>query len=143
MHYKVANPKDVDTYVKIEFPLLNDETFKAKTNLIKDTDSPDYDEHFKVDIQRGNRQFQRIFKRHGVKFEVYSRGGFLRSDILIGTVNVKLQPLETKCDIHDTFDLMEGRKQVGGKLEVKIRVRNPILTKQIEHVNEKWLVLDS
>ncbi|XP_037960446.1 coiled-coil and C2 domain-containing protein 1-like isoform X2 [Teleopsis dalmanni] len=143
MNYNVTNPKDVDTYVKIEFPLLNDEMFKTKTTLIKDTDSPDYDQRFKVDIQRNNRQFQRIFKRHGVKFEVYSRGGFLRSDILIGTVNVKLQPLETKCDIHDTFDLMEGRKTVGGKLEIKLRVRNPILTKQIEHINEKWLMLDA
>ncbi|XP_037810961.1 coiled-coil and C2 domain-containing protein 1-like isoform X2 [Lucilia sericata] len=143
INYNVPNPKEVDTYVKIEFPLLNDETFKTKTNLIKDTDSPDYDQHFKVDIMRGNRQFQRIFKRHGVKFEVYSRGGFLRSDTLIGTVNVKLQPLETKCDIHDTFDLVEGRKKVGGKLEIKLRVRNPILTKQMEHINEKWLVIDT
>ncbi|XP_017854659.1 coiled-coil and C2 domain-containing protein 1-like isoform X1 [Drosophila busckii] len=161
INYSVANPKDVDTYVRVEFPLLNEETFKTKTNVIKDTDSPDYDERFKVDIQRGNRQFQRIFKRHGVKFEIYSRGcsidccglsrklpiccfrGFLRSDTLIGTVNVKLQPLETKCDIHDTYDLMDGRKQVGGKLEIKVRVRNPILTKQMEHINEKWLVLDA
>lgn len=143
INYNVPNPKEVDTYVKIEFPLLNDEIFKTKTSLIKDSDSPDYDQHFKVDIVRGNRQFQRIFKRHAVKFEVYSRGGFLRSDILIGTVNVKLQPLETKCDIHDTFDLTEGRKKVGGKLEIKLRVRNPILTKQMEHVNEKWLVLDT
>ncbi|KMY89697.1 coiled-coil and C2 domain-containing protein 1-like isoform X1 [Drosophila simulans] len=159
--YNVANPKDVDTYVRVEFPLLNDESFKTKTNVIRDTSSPDYDERFKVDIQRANRQFQRIFKRHGVKFEIYSRGcsihccglsrklplccfrGFLRSDTLIGTVNVKLQPLETKCEIHDTYDLMDGRKQVGGKLEVKIRVRNPILTKQMEHINEKWLVLDA
>jgi len=39
--------------------------------------------------------------------------------------------------------LMDGRKQVGGKLEVKIRVRNPILTKQMEHITEKWLVLDA
>ncbi|KQS70576.1 coiled-coil and C2 domain-containing protein 1-like isoform X1 [Drosophila erecta] len=161
INYNVANPKDVDTYVRVEFPLLNDESFKTKTNVIRDTSSPDYDERFKVDIQRANRQFQRIFKRHGVKFEIYSRGcsidccglsrklplccfrGFLRSDTLIGTVNVKLQPLETKCDIHDTYDLMDGRKQVGGKLEVKIRVRNPILTKQMEHINEKWLVLDA
>ncbi|XP_016978553.2 coiled-coil and C2 domain-containing protein 1-like isoform X2 [Drosophila rhopaloa] len=143
INYNVANPKDVDTYVRVEFPLLNDESFKTKTNVIRDTSSPDYDERFKVDIQRANRQFQRIFKRHGVKFEIYSRGGFLRSDTLIGTVNVKLQPLETKCDIHDTYDLMDGRKQVGGKLEVKVRVRNPILTKQIEHINEKWLVLDT
>ncbi|XP_034101581.2 coiled-coil and C2 domain-containing protein 1-like isoform X1 [Drosophila albomicans] len=161
LNYNVANPKDVDTYVRIEYPLLNDEFFRAKTNVIKDTDSPDYDERFKVDIQRGNRQFNRIIKRHGVKFEIYSRGcsidccglsrklpvccfrGFLRSDTLIGSVNVKLAPLETKCDIHDTYDLMEGRKQVGGKLEIKVRVRNPILTKQIEHINEKWLVLDA
>ncbi|ALC38618.1 l-2-gd1 [Drosophila busckii] len=126
-----------------ELEIVVEETFKTKTNVIKDTDSPDYDERFKVDIQRGNRQFQRIFKRHGVKFEIYSRGGFLRSDTLIGTVNVKLQPLETKCDIHDTYDLMDGRKQVGGKLEIKVRVRNPILTKQMEHINEKWLVLDA
>ncbi|XP_030241515.1 coiled-coil and C2 domain-containing protein 1-like isoform X1 [Drosophila navojoa] len=161
INYNVANPKDVDTYVRIEFPLLNDEAFRAKTNVIKDTDSPDYDERFKVEIQRGNRQFQRIFRRHGVKFEIYSRGcsidccglsrklpiccfrGFLRSDVLIGTVNVKLQQLETKCDIHDTFDLMDGRKHVGGKLEIKVRVRNPILTKQMEHIDEKWLVLDA
>ncbi|XP_064548608.1 coiled-coil and C2 domain-containing protein 1-like isoform X1 [Drosophila montana] len=161
INYNVSNPKDVDTYVRVEFPLLNDESFKTKTNVIKDTDSPDYDERFKVDIQRSNRQFQRIFRRHGVKFEIYSRGcsidccglsrklpiccfrGFLRSDTLIGTVNVKLQQLETKCDIHDTYDLMDGRKQVGGKLEIKVRVRNPILTKQMEHIDEKWLVLDA
>ncbi|XP_067625115.1 coiled-coil and C2 domain-containing protein 1-like isoform X2 [Eurosta solidaginis] len=159
LNYNVPNPKDVDTYVKVEFPQLNDETFRTKTSVVKNTDSPDYDQHFKVEIQRGNRQYQRIFKRHGVKFEVYSRGldycglsrilptccfsGFLRSDTLIGTVNVKLQPLETKCDIHDTFNLMDGRKAVGGKLEIKLRVRNPILTKQVEHIEEKWLVLDA
>uniref|UniRef100_A0A1B0G667 Coiled-coil and C2 domain-containing protein 1-like n=1 Tax=Glossina morsitans morsitans TaxID=37546 RepID=A0A1B0G667_GLOMM len=143
INYNVPNPKEVDTYVKIECPLLNDETFRAKTTLVKDTDSPEYDQRFKVDIVRGNRQFQRIFKRHGVKFEVFSRGGFLRSDSLIGTATVKLQPLETKCDVHDTFNLMEGRKVVGGKIEIKLRLRNPILTKQLEHLEEKWLVLDS
>lgn len=37
--------------------------------------------------------------------------GFLRSDILIGTVTVKLQPLETKCDIHDTFDVSFPNKK--------------------------------
>jgi len=38
---------------------------------------------------------------------------------------------------------MDGRRTVGGKLEVKIRIRNPILTKQIEQINEKWLIIDS
>lgn len=38
---------------------------------------------------------------------------------------------------------MDGRKQLGGKLEIKIRIRNPILTKQIEQIHEKWLIIDS
>lgn len=37
---------------------------------------------------------------------------------------------------------MDGRKAVGGKLEVKIRLRNPILTKQIEQNTDKWLTID-
>ena len=37
--------------------------------------------------------------------------------------------------------LIEGRKAVGGQLEIKMRVRNPIGTKQIEKVEEKWLVI--
>jgi len=30
---------------------------------------------------------------------------FFRSDTLIGTATVKLLPLETKCTIHDSFDV--------------------------------------
>jgi coiled-coil and C2 domain-containing protein 1 len=36
---------------------------------------------------------------------------------------------------------MDGRKPVGGKLEVKIRLRNPIVGKEMEQVQEKWTVL--
>lgn len=100
--------------------------------------------------------------------------GFLRSDTLIGTANVKLQPLENTCEIHESFDvcsfifiylfvfqskytvemkiictvyifiiqLMDGRKPVGGKLEVKIRIRNPILSKQVVTETEKWLIIE-
>lgn len=31
--------------------------------------------------------------------------GFFRSDTLLGTVNVKLQPLETQCELHESFDV--------------------------------------
>lgn len=65
--------------------------------------------------------------------------GFFRSDSLLGTVSVKMQEFETKCTIHDSFPLMEGRKVIGGSLEVKIRIREPLLAKQVEEVKEKWL----
>ena len=86
----------------------------------------------------------RLFKppgRQPAKVEVWSKVGFLRSDVCVGSVQIKLSPLETKCELHDTFVLMEGRKAVGGQLEIKMRVRNPIGTKQIEKVEEKWLVI--
>lgn len=38
---------------------------------------------------------------------------------------------------------MDGRKATGGKLEVKIRIKNPILTKQVQHTEEKWLIIDA
>lgn len=74
LNYNVPNPKDVDTYVKIEFPYPQEEPFKAKTTVIKDTDNPDYDQKFKAEIQRSNRQCQRAFKRHALKLEIFSRG---------------------------------------------------------------------
>ncbi|EAT43762.1 AAEL004802-PB [Aedes aegypti] len=143
INYNVPNPKEVDTYVKLEFPYPQDDPLKVKTALVRDTDNPEYNHRQSVEIHRSQRACQRIFKRQAIKCEVFSKGGFLRSDTLIGTVTVKLQPLETQCEIHDSFPLMDGRKTVGGKLEVKIRVRNPILTKQIEQINEKWLIIDA
>ncbi|KAK3927267.1 Coiled-coil and C2 domain-containing protein 1-like [Frankliniella fusca] len=144
INYNVSNPKDVDTYVRFELPWPSaDEPQKDRTNLVKDTNNPVYDGKFNLQIQRNSRACQRIFKRHSIKCEVWSRGGFFRSDTLIGTANVKLQPLESKCIIHDSFDLMDGKKAVGGKLEVKVRLRNPIVTKQVEEVTEKWLVIKS
>lgn len=143
INYSVPNPREVDTYVKMEFPYPQDDPFKVKTGLIKDTDNPEYNHRQIIEIDRKSRACQRIFKRQALKCEVFSKGGFLRSDTLIGTVTVKLQPLETQCEIHDSFPLMDGRKTVGGKLELKIRVRNPILAKQIEQINEKWLIIDA
>ena len=40
------------------------------------------------------------------------------------------------------LQLTDGRKPVGGKLEVKIRIRDPFKSKQVEEVKEKWLVID-
>nr|XP_022918739.1 coiled-coil and C2 domain-containing protein 1-like isoform X1 [Onthophagus taurus] len=152
INYNCANPKEIDTYVKFEFPYPQEETYKEKTSTVKNTNNPEYDSKYLIPIQRSVRTCLRVFKRHSVKFEVYSKGccaselccfrGFFRSDALLGTVNVKLQPLETQCEIHDSFDIMDGRKKTGGKLEVKIRVRNPMVSKQIEQISEKWLVLD-
>ncbi|CAG9825315.1 unnamed protein product [Phaedon cochleariae] len=38
--------------------------------------------------------------------------------------------------------LMDGRKKVGGMLEVQIKLRSPIVTQQVENIQEKWLIID-
>ena len=88
-----------------------------------------------------DKSCQRVFKRASAKVEVWNKVGFLRSDVCVGSIGVKLQPLESQCVLHDTFPLMDGRRAVGGQLEIKIRLRNPVVTKQIEKVEEKWLII--
>lgn len=41
------------------------------------------------------------------------------------------------------MDADRGRKAVGGKIEVILKIREPLVDKDVEVVNEKWLVLDS
>ncbi|KAL0894441.1 hypothetical protein ABMA27_013043 [Loxostege sticticalis] len=156
--YNVPNPKDVDTYVKFEFPYPQDAPVSDRTSLVKDTNSPEYNAVFPLAIQRGQRACLRVFKRHAVKLEVYSRGccgsacgadalfccsGWFSRDALLGTAAVKLAPLETCVTIHEAFPLMDGRRPAGGSLEVKLRVRTPLLQQQVEQTTHRWLVIDN
>ena len=54
-----------------------------------------------------------------------------------------LADLLRQCPMQDSFDITNDRKNmVGGKLEVRIRVRKPIITKLLEKQVEKWLLID-
>jgi len=142
LSYNVRDAKTIDTYVRIEVPIPNsDEPFKEKTTTIHNTNNPEYKQTFQMHFNRKSRTLLRIFKAKNVKFEVWSKGGFLRSDTLVGTASVKLADLLNHCVIHTAVDLMDGRRAIGGKLEVKIRLRDPIIGKEVEQVQEKWTVL--
>ncbi|RVE50325.1 hypothetical protein evm_004991 [Chilo suppressalis] len=141
--YNVPNPKEVDTYVKFDFPYPQDAPVSDRTALVKDTNSPEYNAVFPLAIQRGSRPCLRVFKRQAIKMEVYSRGGWFRSDSLLGACAVKLAPLETQVTLHEAFPLMDGRRPAGGSLEVKLRVRTPLLQQQVEHTKHRWLVIDN
>ncbi|KAJ0181591.1 hypothetical protein K1T71_002313 [Dendrolimus kikuchii] len=141
--YNVPNPKDVDTYVKFEFPYPQEAPVSDRSPLVKDTNSPEYNAVFPLAIHRGARPCLRVFKRHGIKLEVYSRGGWFSRDSLLGTVTVKLAPLETQATLHESYPLMDGRRPAGGSLEVKLRVRTPLVQQQIENSTHRWLVIDN
>ncbi|CAH0726304.1 unnamed protein product, partial [Brenthis ino] len=141
--YNVPNPKEVDTYVKFEFPYPQDAPVSDRTQCIKDTNSPQYSAVFPLAIQRNARACLRVFKRHAIKFEIYSRGGWFSRDTLLGTASVKLAPLETQVTFHEAVPVMDGRRPAGGSLEVKLRVRTPLVQQQIENTTQRWLVIDN
>lgn len=98
-----------------------------------------------------------------------SHSGFLRSDKPIGTAAVKLDKLETQSEIREIIEVsgqevftdrmsvywyckspqlrsscqvMDGRKPTGGRVEVKVRLREPLSGQDKQTSTERWLVID-
>ncbi|XP_067416694.1 coiled-coil and C2 domain-containing protein 1A isoform X2 [Emydura macquarii macquarii] len=136
-------PNDLDAFVRFEFPYPNaEEAQKDKTNVIKNTDSPEFREQFKLYINRGHRGLKRVFQTKGIKFEVVHKGGLFKTDRVVGTAQLKLEALETTCELREIVELLDGRRPTGGKLEVIVRLREPLSSQQLETTTEKWLVID-
>ncbi|XP_065321515.1 coiled-coil and C2 domain-containing protein 1-like isoform X2 [Gordionus sp. m RMFG-2023] len=135
-HYDATANKEIDTYVKYEFPFPNTSPQRDKTDVIYGTNNPEYNQTFKLNIDRKSRALARAFKRQSLKLEVYIKGGlmrFINGDRLLGIVNVKLFPFENEtCTIHECASLMNNRKEAGGKLEIMLKIRDPLHRKDIE-----------
>ncbi|XP_077496254.1 lethal (2) giant discs 1 isoform X2 [Amblyomma americanum] len=138
-----GKPDDLDSYVMVTFPFPNDAPQSARTRTVKDTNNPEFNETFKFEVNRKSRSLARVMKRHPIKCEVWAKRGFLRSDAVIGTASIKFEELENKCEIHDSYDVFDSKRPSGGKLEVKVRVREPFVSKQVEEIRHRWLIIGS
>ena len=133
---------DMNVYVDVEFPWPQDSPQKFQTDSVKETSNPQFKGKNLFEINRKQtRSLSKVFKRHPVKCTIYQHRT-LRKDIFIGLVLVSLESLETKCELHVTEDLKDekGRRPVGGKLEVKVRLREPLSGRDQEVKKQKWLV---
>ncbi|XP_070701874.1 coiled-coil and C2 domain-containing protein 1B [Pempheris klunzingeri] len=134
---------DLDAYVKFDFPYPSTEQpQKHKTAVIKNTNSPEYNQSFTLSINRNHRGFRRVVTSKGIKLELLHKGGFLRSDKPIGTALVKLDKLESQSEIREIVEVMDGRKPTGGRVEVKVRLREPLSGQDMQRSTERWLVID-
>ncbi|KAK6484288.1 coiled-coil and C2 domain-containing protein 1B-like [Huso huso] len=134
---------DLDAFVKFEFPYPSGEQAqKHKTSVIKNTNCPEYNQSFKLNINRNHRGLRRVIHSKGIKLEVLHKGGFLRSDKLVGTAHFKLEKLETECEVREIIELFDGRKPTGGRLEVRAQLREPLSGQDVQQVTERWLVLE-
>ncbi|KAF1567068.1 Coiled-coil and C2 domain-containing protein 1A, partial [Eudyptes schlegeli] len=136
-------PDDLDAFVRFEFPYPNaEEAQKDKTSVVKNTDSPEFKEQFKLHVNRGHRGLRRVLQTKGIKFEVAHKGGLFKTDRVIGTAQLKLEALETTCEVRKIVELLDGRRPTGGKLEVIVRIREPLGSQQLETRTERWLVIN-
>ncbi|KAG9334095.1 hypothetical protein JZ751_009187, partial [Albula glossodonta] len=118
---------DLDAFVKFEFPYPSTEQpQKHKTNVIKNTNCPEYNQSFTLTINRNHRGFRRIIQSKGIKLEVLHKGGFLRSDKPVGTAHLKLEKLETESEVREIVEVIDGRKPTGGRVEIRARLREPL-----------------
>ncbi|KAA0719048.1 Coiled-coil and C2 domain-containing protein 1B [Triplophysa tibetana] len=105
---------DLDAYVKFEFPYPStDQPQKHKTPVIKNTNNPGT-----------------------------VTSGFLRSDKPVGAAHLKLEKLESESEVREIIEVMDGRKATGGRLEVKVRLREPLSGQDLQTLTERWLVLE-
>lgn len=138
-----VSPNDLDASVKFEFPFPTaEEAQRDKTSTVKSTNSPEFKEQFKLNINRTHRGFKRVVQSKGIKFEIIHKGGLFKTDKVVGTAQLKLEALENHCDVREIIDVMDGRKATGGKLEVMVKIREPLSGADLQPVTEKWLVVD-
>ncbi|XP_030052757.1 coiled-coil and C2 domain-containing protein 1A [Microcaecilia unicolor] len=138
-----TTPDDLDAFVRFEFLYPNtEEAQRDKTNVVKSTNCPVFKEQFKLFINRGHRGLKRAIQAKGIKFEIVHKGGLFKQDRVVGTAHLKLEALETNCEIREIIEVMDGRRSTGGKIEVMIRIREPLSSQQLDTTTEKWLVID-
>lgn len=134
---------DLDAFIKFDFPYPSTEQpQKHKTAVVKNTNCPEYNQSFTLSINRNHRGFRRVVTSKGLKLELFHKGGFLRSDKPIGTAVVKLEALENQSEIREIVEVMDGRKHTGGRVEVKVRLREPLSGQDVQTSSLRWLVID-
>uniref|UniRef100_A0A8C9W5R7 Coiled-coil and C2 domain-containing protein 1B n=1 Tax=Scleropages formosus TaxID=113540 RepID=A0A8C9W5R7_SCLFO len=138
-----VSPSDLDASVRFEFPFpSSEEAQRDKTSTVKNTNCPEFKENFKLNINRGHRGFKRVVQTKGIKFEIIHKGGLFKTDKVVGNAQLKLDSLETQCEIRQLIDVLDGRKATEGRLEVRVKIREPLGGPQLQSITERWLVLD-
>uniref|UniRef100_A0A0N5BIC4 C2 domain-containing protein n=1 Tax=Strongyloides papillosus TaxID=174720 RepID=A0A0N5BIC4_STREA len=132
---------DLCCYIKYEFPYPHNSHQVGTTAVVNYTNSPEYNEKIIFKIGRGARAFQRVILRGKLKLEIYHKGGFLRSDKLVGNVEVPLSDLEHFATVALKVPILEGRRKTDGTIEVAFRQSKAVGTPKMDNVIEKWLIL--
>jgi len=133
---------NVDVYVVIEYPYPSPEQpSKFQTGTIS-ASSQTFKVGNKFTVER-KKTLQRCLEKKKLTLTFYSSRFFMKS--VVGKCEIKLMDLLTKCSIIEKIPILkEGtKKETGSFVDISIRMKTPLLQKEIKTVKERVLVLDS
>ncbi|KAA3674108.1 coiled-coil and C2 domain-containing protein 1 [Paragonimus westermani] len=140
----VAGADKLDTQVEVQLPIpSSDNPQKHSTEWVKRTRDPDYSNTVSLfDVDTKSRSFQFLVKNNrGLRASVFYSRGLFKSARLLGTANFPLKDLLQSATISPIADLMEGRKAVGGRLQIRVRQRSSGSGPQVIACRKPWLCL--
>ncbi|KAL1919989.1 uncharacterized protein VTP21DRAFT_1135 [Calcarisporiella thermophila] len=115
---------------------------KETSSVAKRGPNPEFSVKKRIPIDR-NKAFQRHLERKKATFEVFHYRGFFRKAVSLGRAQCTLSPLLRQCEIHEVVELLDNNKRpTGGRLEIRICLRTPLLGTEILRKTDKWLVID-
>ncbi|KAF9429900.1 Coiled-coil and C2 domain-containing protein 1B [Entomortierella beljakovae] len=148
LSHKDVQPSDIEPYVIYDLGWPTEKmagagTGKGTTPTVKKTSRPEFNYSKTLGIQR-TTAFQRFVDKKKLILDVWHYRGLLWKDYLIGRAQVPLSALLKHSEIHEIVPLLDpnNRRSTGGKIEVKIRLQQPLLSPEIVIKEEKWLVID-
>eukprot|EP01132_Coremiostelium_polycephalum_P003844 gene3844-4788_t len=96
-----------------------------------------------INIER-KKGLQRCLEKKKLTIVFYSSRMFFMKSI-VGKCEVKLSDLLTKCEINEKVPILKegSKRETGGFVEVKLRMRTPLNSKEVKRTVEKVLVVDT
>ncbi|KAJ3435603.1 coiled-coil and c2 domain-containing protein 1-like [Anaeramoeba flamelloides] len=130
-----------ETLVEIIFPYPSSKPQKAETKPVKGN-NPKYNFATKFKISRKKTFFTFIQKKK-IKFCLFEKGSWFKSNKAVGRVDIIPQELFTKSEAHYRVDLLNKRKKpIGSQIEIIIRLRFPCQGKDIRNITHRSIIIN-
>jgi hypothetical protein len=130
---------ELRVYIVLDF-MPTDAMQTAKTCQRDGNQNLEFHSTHKFSITRDSK-FSRFIKRGKLSFTLW-QNRFLRKDFELGRGCIMLGELETKSEVHDSFDIKDiehERQSTGGKLEVTVRLRKAMTGNNVVDREVHWL----
>ncbi|CAH8875803.1 unnamed protein product [Trichobilharzia szidati] len=134
----------IDTYVDVELCIsTSSPSMKLSTNIAKSSCEPVYSQSVKeFRVNTKGRIYKRFVQSNRcLKATVYYNRGIFRSWGVLGVTEIPLTGLVQSATVTHIGDLKEGRKVVGGRLEVQLRQRESLSGEAVIYEERPWLLL--